>query len=159
MAAIDIASIGLTKTNLLSGGMTFIVFIIFILLASAGIGFVMWLSRYRMMIFVEERRGNSVIEYLTRGGIIVNNKSGVKELVVWRGKWNWNLPLRSEVPDNKYFRINSKGAKFLRIIKDSVDTFKVVTNRQINHSKTFQIEQTTENKHYSNSSNSNNRIC
>ncbi len=126
MAALDLASVGITKEALLGGGMVFIFVIIFGLIAVAIIWAMIYLSRFNVIVTAEERRGNSVVEYTTRGGILINPKTGVKEFVIWRRKWAWASPIRGAVPNHEHFRMTSTGKRILRIFKDDIDTYKVL---------------------------------
>lgn len=126
MAGLDIAAIGISKDGILGGGIVFIVVVVVGLIALGILWLMMYMSKFNVVVSVEERRGNSIVEYITRGGIFVNRKSKVKEFVVWRGKWQWNSPLRGAVPENSFFRMTSRGRRILRIFKDNIDTYKVL---------------------------------
>lgn len=126
MAALDVSTIGLSKDAILGSGIVFVVVVVVGITTLAILWLMLYMSKFNVTVTVEERRGNSIVEYTTRGGIFVNTKSKVKEFVVWRGKWNWGSPLRGQVPENHYFRMTSRGRRILRIFKDNTDTYKIL---------------------------------
>ena len=87
---------------------------------------IVWLGQFKIRVDVEERRGKNLIEYSTRGGIVLNKKKNIKEFALWRTRYNPVGMIRGAIPSNDMFRITGKGKNILRAYKDSVDTFKVI---------------------------------
>lgn len=126
MVDIGIGSFLPSASSIKLGGLLFVGFIGFIIILAVIFGVMLYLGRFRLKIEVEEKRGKGQVQYTTRGGIVKNRKTGVKELVIWRHKNNPAHSLRSGVPDWDLFRTDLKGKRVLRIYKDSVDTFKII---------------------------------